>query len=467
MALRVSMQLFYFHHRWLAFYRRGDLWKLVTLIFLLAMFVFRLGRQVLSQVETWIIDLSDLYGWQGPEAFQLILVLFILGVTAIKVAIAPAPLYYEPYRLWPVNKTSLAFQYLLLSHLKPANLFWLFSEVTILVKSIELGMTVWPFMLVCWLIQHSWNIILHPLRILKWGASIFFLVLAIVIYQSWLGFDWVQPLIGSTTSLLIVAAVSMTGAIWIVNRRPESFLKKPKLSSQAFQGGLGEINDPLIDLEVKLIWRNKGTRTNLIAGFLTIPFLIYYFGNVDMPGAMFFVAVISTGLVLLQHGIYTISWEGNYFDWMVTRFSALEFMHAKHRFYLWANFIGFIFSGLVLFINVEHWLPIMAAFLYNTSWNCYTVLFGTLDNKRKLPLGESIVMKASSMSSNVLILSFMTIILPMVLLGICSVVFTGTWVYYGIMGFSLVGLLLRDPILGALARRMDRKKYELSTSFHD
>ena len=55
----------------------------------------------------------------------------------------------------------------------------------------------------------------------------------------------------------------------------------------------------------------------------------------------------------------------------------------------------------------------------------------------------------------------------MMLLGILNVFLPDDGAYYGVIGVSVVGLLLKDKILQSLARRMDQKKYELSMAFHD
>ena len=461
------MQLFYLHHRWLAYYRKGELYKLVAIIFLLSMFVFRLGKELFSQLGTWTSALSTFHDLSEPEAFQLLLVLFVFLMTAIKIMLSHAPLHYEPYRLWPIHKTSLAIQYVILSHLKPSNFFWLLVEIVMLIKAGEMGINALPLLAAAWLIQHYLNIILHPYNRFKWSISLLFMLLAGVTFLSWFGFAWVGSFLHMAPLLWVAAILSLIGAITLVSKQPEAFMNKTKMSTQVFNWSRKEIADPLLDLEMKLIWRNKSTRTNLIAGFISIPFLIYYIGNTEFAEGMYFIAIISTGLVLLQHGIYTISWESNYFDLLVTRFSPLEFMHKKFEFYLWASTVGLFFSSLVLFINIDHWLPILAAFCYNISWNCYTVLFGTLDNKRKLPLGESIVFKSSSLFANVLLVSFATIILPLVVYGVFTLFLSGNLAYYGVIVFSVIGFVLRQPILNVIARRMQNKKYELSTAFHD
>lgn len=461
------MGLFYIHHRWLSFVRKGDHFKLLAAGFILSMFVFRLGNAFLGELSTQVLLLSEQFEISEVDSFRFLLVVSLMGMMAIKLNISPAPLYYEPYRLWPVNKRSLSFQYILLSHLKPANFFWLFTEVVLFIKATEFGLDILPFFIVFWLMQHYWNITLHAYPRLKWSLCVAIMLLATVLYKGWLGLTWVNTVLALTPIVSVIALIGLLGAILVVSKHPETFLIKPRLSTKLFTSGGREFADPLFDLEVKLIWRNKGTRTNLIFGFLAVPILIYYFSNAGLPVGVYFMAIITTGLVLLQHGIYTMSWEGNYFDFLVTRFTALQFMQFKFRFYLWMTSIGLIFSSIALVIDLSQWLPLLAAFMFNISWNCFIVLNGILGNKRKLPLGQSIVMTSESMTANVLIVSFMTIIIPMVLLGVMSVFLKDNLAYYGVIGVSILGLLLKDHILRVIANRMDRKKYELSMAFHD
>lgn len=461
------MELFYIHHRWLNFIRKGDHLKLLVVAFFLSMFVFRLGNALLSEMDILVTQLSEQLAISEVSSFKFILALFFIAITAIKINITAAPLHYEPYRLLPVNKLALSLQYVLLSHLKPANFFWLFTEVVMLVKATEFGLDMVGAFIAFWLMQHYQNIILNHFSRVKWVLSVALMLLATFLFKGWFGFEWVDPFLQITPLVSAVAIVSLIGAVWVARNHPESFMRKQKLSSKVFTFGGGEFADPLFDLEVKLIWRNKGTRTNLIFGFLSIPVLFYYFSNAGLPAGVYFMAIVTTGLVLLQHGIYTMSWEGNYFDLLVTRFTAMEFMNFKFRFYFWASIIGLLFSSIALIIDLSQWLQLLAAFMYNISWNCYVVLNGVLGNKRKLALGQSIVFKSESMTANVITVSFMSIILPMVLLGLLSVVLPDDLAYYGVIGFSVIGLLFKDQILKHLANRMNKKKYGLSMAFHD
>ncbi len=461
------MGLFYIHHRWLNFYRKGDHLKLLVVIFFLAMFVFRLGNAFLIELSSWVTELSGQFQISELDTFKLILTTFFVGMTGLKVNISPATLHYEPYRLWPIDKKSIAIQYVLLSHLKPANFFWLFFEGALLIKATEFDMNVISVFLAFWFIQHYLNIVLHPHSLFKWTTGIVLMLLATAMFKGWLGFTWLTLFFEIAPSLFIVAGISLIMAIFMVRKMPISYLKRQKIGSQLFTMEIGELADPLFDLELKLIWRNKSTRTNLIFGFLSIPILLYYFSNAGIPEGVYFMAIITTGLVLLQHGIYTMSWEGNYFDMLMIRFTSSEFMHFKFRFYMLATLIGLVLSSMTLFVNVGQWLPLVAAFLYNISWNCYMVLYGVMGNKKKLALGQSIIFKSESMTANVLTVSFMTIILPMLLLGVLAIFLVGDQVYYGIMAFSLIGLAFRNQILKLLAVRLDKKKYELSMAFHE
>lgn len=461
------MGLFYIHHRWLSFLRKGDHLKLLVAVFVLSMFVFRLGKAFLKQLSLWIVQMSQEWQISETAAFQFILMIFFLSMTATKLMISPAPLHFEPYRLWRVNKVALAVQYVILSHLKPANFFWLFAEGVMLVKAGAYGLNILSLFVALWLIQHYLNIVLHRNRVMKWTLVCFLTLTPAMGYFFGIEHAYWDFLNRFVPGFYVVALLGLFLAISSIVRNPSAYVTKQKLSTKLFRTEGLNLADPLFDLEFKLIWRNKGTRTNLIFGFLSIPLLFYYFGQAGVPAGVFFMAIITTGLVLLQHGIYTMSWEGNYFDLLVTRFKALEFMQFKFRFYFWVTTLGLLVSSFTLLIDTSHLLPLMAAYCYNIGFNCYVVLLGVLGNKKKLSLGQSIVFKSESMTANVITVSFMTMLLPMALLGLLSAILPGGLAYYGVIVISLLGLIGRDFILKIIAGRMDQKKYELSQAFHD
>jgi hypothetical protein len=231
---------------------------------------------------------------------------------------------------------------------------------------------------------------------------------------------------------------------------------------------LGPLGD-YIDLELKLIFRNKRLKNTTL---LSLPFLLfgfYIYPQEEFNHMLFFLiyfGIVLIGYFMINYGQFLMAWESEYFDLILTRSIDL-------RLYLKAKYLIMAFSCLILFLLLAPFAFYDARFLYInailTLFNIgigasYLLLTGTANRTR-------VDLQVSSFSwqgrgARQFFLAFVMILLPMVLyypvywlthrtgIGLLSL---------GVAG--LTGILLSSRMITVTMQRFERHKYVMASGF--
>jgi len=236
-----------------------------------------------------------------------------------------------------------------------------------------------------------------------------------------------------------------------------SFLKK--------RGVIGE----LLNLETKLILRNKRPRTFLAIAILFIFYGFLFYGNPSYVNNYFIligIGIFLTGIFMTNYGQFIFAWESSYFDRLYTINCSIDSLFFE-KYYLLA------FSSLFLFVitlpyafyNYKIAFINFAVLLFNIGFNVYILLFLATLNKKRIVLTKGAMMNYEG-TSYIQFIIFIPILgfpllffLPFYLLKIPMIGIA----FIAAVGF--IGILLRDQILKLLSKRYVRTKYKILNGF--
>jgi hypothetical protein len=231
------------------------------------------------------------------------------------------------------------------------------------------------------------------------------------------------------------------------------------------KGELGQ----LIMLEIKLIWRNKRPKTLVFMGlFFLIYGLMFYQNEIFEFSSAFlvFVGVFMTGAFMLNYGQLMFSWESSFFDGLlVLNISPLNIIKAKYWFLFVTCILCFVlttpygfFDYRILFIN-------FSCLLFNLGVNSFILLLLTENNKKRVDLSKSAMMNYEGFGLTQFILGIPLLGLPALIYLPFSLLDRPTLGYVFIALAGICGIILREPILAYLARRLAKKKYVMAAGF--
>jgi hypothetical protein len=462
------MDIFYFQHQWKALLRdKGNERGLVILIIglLLLQIVLLLWRQ-LPDYQEWLFQqtLDEKHAYWVAVHFILFLDLFLKWLTK------SVALNLKPYKTLPVIPGRLILGYLLFSLTKFWNLIILMVSLPFLVflyqwDSRFLG----PFLIYFFFthyIVHWWYLSNSRGRIvamLLLQGVLFSVLFWPVWYFRFHDFIYNLPI------MLMLLVLSIYGSYQAGIRQYHRYRNEEGQRKSWFQWefNISFFKDPLAQLEWALLFRSKRARSNMIAGIVSVLFIIV-FGRTQVLEdniLRWMVSIIITGMIMIQHGIYTLGWEGNYFELLITRMSFRQFLRFKYKFFMVASLMGAFLGMFLVIFDASFFLYLLVALLYNLGINLPLILWASLNNKQKLNLDQSTVMNYQGFNGTVMLMSFVTLLLPLLMGSLLASNF-GEWIGLGILGvLGLIGVLFKNAILEFIEKKYQQKKYELADAY--
>lgn len=238
--------------------------------------------------------------------------------------------------------------------------------------------------------------------------------------------------------------------------------------------GSGPIAD-VLRVDILLILRNKRTRSLM---FMSLPLiaLFTYQANVLSTEHTFFnirfvdvlMGYILIGAASLNYSQFLYSWDSSYFDFILC---APEF---KQR-YLMSKFwllgamhviFGLIASLAFVIIGKGMFIPFfISLIIFNVGLFSHLHLLGATLNNRYLDLSKSQMMNYQGTSGSMYFLPLLYFSLPSALFGLFYLFGVADYTGFIFGGMGILGILIRKPIIKAIAKILDVRKYEMAQGF--
>ncbi|MDR1886367.1 MAG: DUF5687 family protein, partial [Prevotellaceae bacterium] len=180
--------------------------------------------------------------------------------------------------------------------------------------------------------------------------------------------------------LLPAAAFAINKWFFARNYYPEHFNIKIEKSNTAgtavmnlsFFDRFGSIGD-FIALELKLILRHKRTKSMLYVSPIFLLYGLLFYTQEEYnnsAGLLFFIALFSTGFLMMMYGQWIISWDSAYFDGLMTKNIPIRsYMTANYYLLLAFNVISFVLTTPYFLFGTKIIQMHLAAFLFNAGVN--------------------------------------------------------------------------------------------------
>jgi hypothetical protein len=226
---------------------------------------------------------------------------------------------------------------------------------------------------------------------------------------------------------------------------------------------------PFMQLDLKLIWRNKRTKSMLPLVILFLFYgLIFYPQETyqNMPWFYAFIGVFVTGIFLINFGQFIPAWDSSYYKMLMSQ-------NIKYEQYLRSKFMLMIMSVVILFVlTIPYvyfgWKILLAHFaaaIYNIGVNSHVILFGGSFNRKKIDLDKKAAFNYQGTGAVQWIIGFPLMILPMAIFGIS----------YWLLGFEaacailaligVAGIVLHKKLMKLITKRYLDSKYKMIDAF--
>src|SRR5690606_35674115 len=223
---------------------------------------------------------------------------------------------------------------------------------------------------------------------------------------------------------------------------------------------------PFLKLDLKLLTRNKRTRTVL---YMSLAFLLYGLFFLLNPsgafeGSTFFIlsGIMVTGGFMLMFGQYVRSWDSSYYPLMMTQnIPYRKYLESKWLIMVLGTMVSMILASFYIYFGWNVYLTIIAVGFYNIGWNCYLSLIIGAYVRTKIDLTSNKNAFGDTKAFNIktMLLSIPTVLAPMIVYFILTTFLKFEIAIIVFIAIGLIGILLKKFMFDLIEKLYKKQKY--------
>lgn len=224
-----------------------------------------------------------------------------------------------------------------------------------------------------------------------------------------------------------------------------------------------------LSLELKMITRNKRTRS----AFMSVVFLLLYgfivYGNSSMANhdvSLIFIGILITGSFSVSYGQFTPAWHSKYFPFLMTRdFGLKNMLNAQYFLFIASTLIAFVFSTIYLIYGAKVLFFNFLSAIFNIGITSHIVLWMGSFSSKPIDLSQSSFFNYQGTGASVWIMAFVIILGPILYFGILSLMLQDIWSYliFGLTGIG--GIVFHESIMRKILIRYKKNKHRMLYSY--
>lgn len=245
-------------------------------------------------------------------------------------------------------------------------------------------------------------------------------------------------------------------------------IKEVKTSNLEWTKNFGDIA-PFMQLDLKLIWRNKRTKSSVWMLVLGLLYGLFFYPQPtyqNMPWFFVFIGVFATGIFLINFGQFIPAWDSGYYKLLMSQNIKYE-QYLKSKFTLMALSVAILFVlGIpYVYFGWKILLAHFAAAIYNIGVNTHVILYGGSFNRKKIDLSQKAAFNYQGTGAVQWLIGIPLLLLPMGLFAL----------FYFIIGFEMaclilavlgiIGIVLHEKLMKIITNKYLQSKYKMIDAF--
>ncbi|WP_053976486.1 DUF5687 family protein [Mangrovimonas xylaniphaga] len=226
---------------------------------------------------------------------------------------------------------------------------------------------------------------------------------------------------------------------------------------------------PFIQMDLKLIWRNKRPRSSAFILVIGLVYGLFFYPNPDyanMPWFYAFIGIFVTGIFLINFGQFIPAWDSGYYKMLMAQ-------NIKYEQYLRSKYVLMTASVIVLFVlSIPYvyfgWKILLAHFaaaVYNVGINTHVMLFGGSFNRKKIDLNQRAAFNYQGTGAVQWIIGFPLMFLPLAIFGLVYFVANFEIACVVLIVLGLIGIVFHEKMMGFITSKYLESKYKMIDAF--
>ncbi len=283
----------------------------------------------------------------------------------------------------------------------------------------------------------------------------------------------------TTNPLLILIPIVILGILYYINFSilkkklyiDSSLKSKTEIATSTDMTWTRKFGDiaPFLQLDLKLLWRNKRSRSTLFIMVLALLYGLIFYPNPTYQGwtPMFiFVGIFITGIFMINFGQFIPAWDSSYYKLLMSQnIKYEEYLNSKYTLMIVSAVVLFIISIPYVYFGWDILLIHFAAMVYNIGINSHVLLFGGSFNRKRINLSQRAALNYQGTGAVQWIIGFPLLLFPVLIF----------YIPYKFFGFEAgiatliilggIGIVLHQKLMKYISKRYLDSKYEMISAF--
>ena len=215
--------------------------------------------------------------------------------------------------------------------------------------------------------------------------------------------------------------------------------------------------------DIRLLLRNKRSKTTLIMSFLFIFYGFIFFNNPTQPAVMgIFAGIFVSGGFLFTFGQFVPSWDSAYYQLMMSQnIQYREYISSKWWLMVIGTLISTILASFYLFFGVHTYLLVVCGAIFNIGVNSHLVMLGGAFVKTPIDLstGKGAFGDKQAFNSKTLLLTIPKLLLPVAFYALGYYIFSPNIGLVFVAAAGILGFAFRNYVFTQIEKIYKREKY--------
>ncbi len=244
--------------------------------------------------------------------------------------------------------------------------------------------------------------------------------------------------------------------------------KEAKASDLTWTRRFGEMA-PFLQLDLKLIWRNKRTKTQVWISLLFVFYgLIFYTQEIyaNMVGIHVFLGIFMTGIFLANFGQFIPAWDSAYYGMMMSQNIPLRKYLESKALLITVSVVAMFFLTIpYIYFGWKVFAVNTACAIYNLGINIPVILYFGSFNKKRIELDQSPFGNMQGTSAVQFLVMLPVLGAPILLFSILNWLVSFEAAISSLVGLGILGYAFKNKLLDFVTQQYANKKHVMLQGF--
>ena len=244
--------------------------------------------------------------------------------------------------------------------------------------------------------------------------------------------------------------------------------KEAKASDLSWTKRFGEMA-PFLQLDLKLIWRNKRTKTQVWISLLFVFYgLIFYTQEIyaNMVGMHVFLGIFMTGIFLANFGQFIPAWDSAYYGMMMSQNIPLrKYLESKSLLITVSVVAMFFLTIPYVYFGWKVFAVNTACAIYNLGVNIPVILYFGSFNKKRIELDQSPFGNMQGTSAVQFLVMLPVLGAPILLFTLLNWLVSFEIAISVLVGLGILGYAFKNKLLDMVTQQYANKKHTMLKGF--